>query len=132
VRIFLAVPGTELIVDREPREIMPMRACTWRCAMRSTPHGRVTRLFSTEGYGFIETADGREVYFHGNSLLEADLASLQIGDEVRFVEEPGDEAQATSVRLMETSAPHLSQVCESAYNNRLARQDRRPRRTHSR
>ena len=36
----------------------------------TTLTARVTRLFPEERYGFIETPDGREIYFHGNSVLQ--------------------------------------------------------------
>jgi ribosomal subunit interface protein len=36
----------------------------------STPVARVSRIFSENGYGFIQTPEGRELYFHRNSLLE--------------------------------------------------------------
>jgi cold shock CspA family protein len=32
--------------------------------------GRVAKLFSEPGYGFIETPEGRQVYFHANSVLD--------------------------------------------------------------
>ncbi|HVZ36919.1 MAG TPA: HPF/RaiA family ribosome-associated protein [Polyangiaceae bacterium] len=46
-------------------------------------HGRVVRLFPNEGYGFVETTDGLDVYFHRNSLVGAIFAELAVGDEVR-------------------------------------------------
>ena len=30
----------------------------------------MAKFVACEGYGFIETADGREVYFHRNSVLD--------------------------------------------------------------
>jgi cold shock CspA family protein len=39
---------------------------------------------------FIETADGREVYFHCNSVLDDAFEHLTVGSEVRFVEEMGE------------------------------------------
>ena len=64
------------------------------------PLARVARLFAEEGYGFLETADGREVYFHRNAVLNGDFAHLQVGTEVSFVEESGDRGpQASTLRL---------------------------------
>lgn len=64
-----------------------------------TPHGRVSELNPGEDFGRITTADGRLIYFHRNSLLDARLEDLRIGTEVRFDEEPGDRGpQASSVR----------------------------------
>jgi len=67
------------------------------------PHGRVARLFPFEGYGFIEMPDGREIYFHQNSLVGADFAKLAEGQEVRFVaakRESGKGPQASAVKLI--------------------------------
>jgi cold shock CspA family protein len=51
--------------------------------------------------GWIETPDGREVYFHEHSVLDAAFDRLEIGSEVAFVEEPGDKGpQASTVRLL--------------------------------
>jgi cold shock CspA family protein len=59
----------------------------------------VSRVFVDEGYGYLETLDGREVYFHRNSLLGRDLDDLTVGSEVVFVEEQGDRGpQASTIR----------------------------------
>lgn len=64
-----------------------------------SPQGRVTRLFPDEGFGFLETADGREIYFHENSVLDSTFDALEIGTEVHFSEEQGEKGpQATTVR----------------------------------
>lgn len=63
------------------------------------PHGRVARLFPD--YGFIETPDGREVYFHRNSVLTGSFDRLEVGAEVRFAEEAGEKgAQASTVHAV--------------------------------
>ena len=63
-----------------------------------SPHARVSRLFPDEGFGFLKTADGREIYFHKNSVLESGFGDLKIGTEVHFAEEPGEKGpQATTV-----------------------------------
>jgi cold shock CspA family protein/ribosome-associated translation inhibitor RaiA len=65
------------------------------------PRGRIVRLFADEGYGFIATADGRELYFHRNSVLEDAFDRLEVGTEVRFAEELGNEGpQASTVALL--------------------------------
>lgn len=48
-------------------------------------HGKVLRLFPYEGYGFIETADHREIYFHKHSVTEDAFDKLEIGADVRLV-----------------------------------------------
>jgi ribosomal subunit interface protein len=65
------------------------------------PHGRIAKLMREEGYGFIESFDGAEVYFHRNSVLHQAFDSLEIGNEVRFAEEMGEQGpQASSVALI--------------------------------
>ncbi len=67
-------------------------------AHRPIPHGRVARLFPEAGYGFLGTRDGREIYFHKNSVLDGGFKHLKVGTEVRFVEEEGDKGpQASTV-----------------------------------
>jgi cold shock CspA family protein len=67
-----------------------------------TPPGRVTQLFPGDGYGFLTTAEGVQVYFNESSLVDAKLASLSVGTEVCFTLAPedGDEvSRAASVIL---------------------------------
>jgi len=64
------------------------------------PLGTVVRLSPEEGFGFID-AEGREVYFHRNSVLDGHFGRLRVGSRVRFDEEMGDNGpQATTVRLV--------------------------------
>ena len=61
-------------------------------------HGRVSQLIPMQDYGMIKTPDGREIYFHRNSVLDTGYDKLTEGDEVKFVEVAGDEGpQASTV-----------------------------------
>lgn len=63
------------------------------------PHGRVVRLLPDQNCGFITAADGHEVYFHRNSVLDTGFDRLDIGQGVIFVEEMGDRGpQASTVK----------------------------------
>ena len=53
-------------------------------------HGRVAQLYPEEDYGMIQTDDGRELYFHRNSVLNASFDKLEPRTEVRFAEVAGD------------------------------------------
>ena len=65
------------------------------------PIGTVIRLDPSGEFGFLETADGREVYFHQNSVLDGAFSRLSIGARVAFAEEAGDKGpQASTVRLL--------------------------------
>ena len=69
-------------------------------------HGRVTKFLAGEDCGFIETAEGREIYFHRNAVLGGAFDRLTIGSEVRFVEEEGVKgAQSSAVRLVSKHHP---------------------------
>jgi ribosomal subunit interface protein len=123
VRIDLRVPGRELVVSREPTAhhayedvyvairdafndakrqlqdyVREMRGSVK--AHEPSAQGHITRLHP-DGYGFIETPDGREVYFHRNSFVEGDFDRLRVGGEVRFREELGEQGpQASTVHLV--------------------------------
>ena len=118
VRIDLTVPGGELIVKREPNEDVYVAIRDAFDAARrqlqayarrqrhdvkvhdEVPHARVMKLFPEEGYGFLETTDGLEIYFHRNSVLNNGFDRLQIGTEVRYVQEQGEQGpQASTVAL---------------------------------
>ena len=61
---------------------------------------RVVRLFPQQGYGFLETESGREVYFDENAVLAPGFDRLAVGSRVRFSEELGEEGpQATTVHI---------------------------------
>lgn len=61
-------------------------------------HGRVARFVAGADYGFIETTDGQEVYFHRNSVVDGGFDRLQVGDEVRLAVAEGEKGlQASTV-----------------------------------
>lgn len=68
--------------------------------------GRISRLMYADGFGFIETSEGREVYFHENALLDGTLEDLDPGMTVRFHEEAGEDGpQASTVRVRRKGLP---------------------------
>jgi cold shock CspA family protein len=65
------------------------------------PTATVARLDPSGEFGFLETGDGREVYFHRNSVLDAGFSRLTVGSRVSFAEEAGDKGpQASTVKLL--------------------------------
>jgi cold shock CspA family protein len=65
------------------------------------PIGTVSELDPLGEFGFIETDDGREIYFHRNSVLNGGFAELKVGSRVTYAEEMGDKGpQASTVKLM--------------------------------
>ncbi|MBD3379852.1 MAG: hypothetical protein GF408_05250 [Candidatus Omnitrophica bacterium] len=67
----------------------------------------VLKIFPELGYGFLETLDGREVYFHENSVHSGAFSRLKPGTAVRYMEEPGEKGpQAISVKLTDQVSDH--------------------------
>ncbi len=65
------------------------------------PIGTVVKLDATDGFGFLATGDGRDIYFHKNSVLNDAFAQLKIGTRVSFSEETGEKGpQASTVRIL--------------------------------
>jgi len=63
-------------------------------------HGKVVKLAADNDYGIIKTLDGREVYFHRNSVLGQPFDKLEVGADVHFNEEMGEEGpQASTVHV---------------------------------
>jgi cold shock CspA family protein len=88
--------------------------------VKSHPAGQATaivhRIFPDDGYGFLLTTDGREVYFHRNSLVNQDFSRVRLGLGVRFTEELGEEGpQASTMEIMEApGAPFESSLPRTA------------------
>jgi cold shock CspA family protein len=62
------------------------------------PQGRVSELMQLEDYGRIMSLEGRDIYFHRNSVVNTEFDALELGDVVTFFEEQGEEGpQATAV-----------------------------------
>ncbi len=65
------------------------------------PVGHVRKLFGDRGFGFLETEDGREIYFHRNSVVNGTFDRLEPGMAVRYAEELGDDGpQASTVEVV--------------------------------
>jgi ribosomal subunit interface protein len=118
VRIDMTVPGAELVVKREPHaDIHAAVREAFDAARRQlqdqtrrqrgevkvheeTPRARVHALLPEDGYGFLITSAGREIYFHENSVLDGKFKQLKVGMEVRFVETDGEKGpQASTVAV---------------------------------
>lgn len=69
--------------------------------LEGAPIATVSRLDPSGEFGFLETADDREIYFHRNSVLHNSFADLAVGTRVTFSEEEGDKGpQASTVTLL--------------------------------
>lgn len=69
----------------------------------------VIKLFPEDGYGFVRTLEGREIYFHRNSVLHDDFDRLEIGTGVRVVTEEGAMGlQASTVQIVDKPGANVS------------------------
>lgn len=126
VRIDMTVPGNEFVVTRESgegdmheplnrvlgdafeaaRRILREHAQRQRGDVKAPAEEETTalvvRLFPSEGYGFLKTLEGEEIYFHKNSVLHHDFDRLEIGTMVRYAGELGENGlQASSVQIID-------------------------------
>ena len=124
LHIEIRVPGREIHVNRDPAEhhahediYVAIRDAFDAARRQLQAHARlqrgdvkqhdprhtarVVRRFPAQGYGFLLTLDGREIYFDENALVNLTFDILDEGTEVVFVEEQGREgpqAKQISVR----------------------------------
>jgi ribosomal subunit interface protein len=124
IRIDASVPGKEIVVQRAPdqhkahedpyvairdafdsmRRQLEDFARVRRGKVKThevPPHGEVFLLDPEHDYGKLRTPDGREIYFHRNSVVDGSFDDITVGTALRFVEEPGDKGpKATSVYVV--------------------------------
>lgn len=108
VHLIVNVPGDTITVSQQGNLVMPLVLEAFDSLDRrlrqhsqvvqqqvkihvdNVEHGRVVRLFPDDDYGFIETADGLEVYFHAHAVKKGKFSRLSPGTEVKFAQETGD------------------------------------------
>lgn len=67
--------------------------------------GQVVRLYPEDGYGFIVTPSGHEVWFSQKKVKHNEFRSMQLGTRVYFEEELGDQGPlARVVRIAHDAA----------------------------
>ena len=123
------MPGTELVVNRHPKDKHAhedvyvavrdafdaarrqledyVRRLDGRVKTHEVPlHGTVARLFQDRGFGFIETADGDEIYFHRNSVTGQGFDRLEVGREVRLVVAENESAESPQASTVTAIGKH--------------------------
>jgi len=109
VSIDLSVPGKELVVNRKlDEDVYIAIRDAFHALQRQLEnyarkrrgdvkthellmHGFVKKIFASEGYGFIQGADGSEYYFSPTNVSNPNFAQLQLGDIVQFIGVPQSE-----------------------------------------
>lgn len=136
VRVVVRIPpGKELVGRREPGEgesHEPVRVAVkdafeavrrqliktkekQQGEVKSNPAqdlvGHVVRLFPEEGYGFIRSAEGREIFFHRNAVLQDDFDRLEVGTGVRYFPTDSPEGpQASTIKIVDKPGSRVSKV----------------------
>ena len=128
-RIDLKVPGREITVGRDPaahkahedvyvairdafdttRRLLEdyVREARGDVKLHAVPdHGRIARLLPEQSCGFILSADGNEIYFHRNSVMNGGFDKLAVGDEVRFVAQHGESAEGAQASTVVPLGKH--------------------------
>lgn len=93
------VRNTFRAMERRLREIDERRK--GEVKQHEEPIAFVSELREDEGYAFVRTPEGRELYLNENSLLDGDFSQLGVGTGIWFTEEMGDQGpQITSARIV--------------------------------
>lgn len=117
VHLVVAVPGDTITMSRQGEMVIPLLVEAFGALDRrlrqhsqviqqkvkthaeGARHGRVARLFPEDGYGFIESDEGLEVYFHAHAVKKGKFKDLTPGTAVIFAQERGEQGpQATWVQ----------------------------------
>jgi len=67
-------------------------------------NGTIKRLIEHRGFGFIQTAEGKELFFHRSELQGVEFANLREGQEVEFEMGRGRDGRQQAVRVKLTKA----------------------------
>jgi cold shock CspA family protein/ribosome-associated translation inhibitor RaiA len=119
IHIVLMVPGDTIVMTRQGEYVLPMVVEAFKALDRQVKEyskvrqeevkppttqvqrGRIVRVFPAEGYGFLETPDMLEVYFHANAVRNGNIKDLPEGMKVEFDQEMGEKGpQATWVKAV--------------------------------
>lgn len=94
-----AVRGAFQAIEKQLKKIAERQSGETKLHPDQQVQAFVAKKF--EDHGFLETQQGREVYFHRNSLVGADFETLEVGSGVWFEEQEGREGpQASTVRVL--------------------------------
>ena len=67
-------------------------------------NGTIKRLIEHRGFGFVQTAEGKELFFHRSELQGVEFANLREGQEVEFEMGRGRDGRQQAVRVRLTKA----------------------------
>lgn len=99
--VYVAIRDAVNAAHRQLQDYVRVRRGKVKAHEPAQTYARISEIHPDRDFGRIETPDGRSVYFHRNSVIDAAFDKLEPGMEVRFAEEEGDEGpQASSLYLI--------------------------------
>jgi len=127
VRIDITVPpGQEVVVSKEPgnnykddalptvirdafdaarkqlKKLVDLQRDEVKVHPEQEVRAIITSLNKDAGFGYITTINGREIYFHRNSVVNKEFEKLVEGQGVRFAEAMGDKGpQASTIQVLD-------------------------------
>lgn len=135
VRIEMSVPGDDLVVSKEPNraterfadpDVYTVLKDAFDTAERmlkgykgkltsdvtkphdAPMHGHIMRINPNNDFGFLRTAEGTQLWFHRNSVMNEELESFSEGDPVHYVEVIGETGPQAS-KVWRVSSEHQHQ-----------------------
>jgi len=107
IHLIASVPGDTIVVKHQGERVRPLIVECFDTLDRqireyrrrrqgmvkfhsSYPAGIMIEILPDEGYGFIESKDGRKIYVHRNAFKDDSFDYLKKGDSVIFGEERGE------------------------------------------
>lgn len=118
IQLVAGVPGDTITVSRQGEYVLPLivealdvldrrladnsqiRQQKVKAHEEFAQHGKIVRVFPEKDFGFLETPDGLEVYFHAHAVKKGKFSSLTPGQTVHFAMEEGEKGpQAIWVRV---------------------------------
>jgi len=67
--------------------------------------GTIRKLITDRGFGFIQTAEGKDLFFHRSELQDVDFAMLREEQQVEFEISRGRDGRNAAVKVRLTEAP---------------------------
>ncbi|HEV7224043.1 MAG TPA: cold shock domain-containing protein [Pirellulales bacterium] len=53
------------------------------------PTGKIKKVVADKGFGFIQSEDGKDVFFHHSTVADQQFDNLSEGQKVEFTVDPG-------------------------------------------
>jgi len=89
-------------IERQLKKLVEQQRGQTKTHPEQETNAFVSKVFKDEDYGFLKTLEGRDIYFHRNSVLHDEFERMEVGTGVRYVEVQGEEGpQASTVKVVD-------------------------------